>query len=190
MILNELFKNKEADFEYTTSKTDGQRAAETRLPDGSLIEVYMTRMGKSQNWAVAFFRDDSTEVTGVGLEIEVFKRVVFLLEKAMEDVKPKSVFMTSSQDNRTALYRRMLKRALPGWRIVTLRMPESNETLISVVDGEFETSRRGVRIGISHFGYEADGTPDKMLSRIHKDDLHQIEPELEKVRNILAGEPA
>jgi hypothetical protein len=190
MILNELFKNKEADFEYTTSKTDGQRAAETRLPDGSLIEVYMTRMGKSQNWAVAFFRDDSTEVTGAGLEIEVFKRVVFLLEKAMEEIQPKSVFMTSSQDNRTALYRRMLKRALPGWKIVTLRLPESNETLIAVVDGEFETSRRGVRIGISHFGYEADGTPDKMLSRIHKDDLHQIEPELEKVRNILAGEPA
>lgn len=201
MILNELFKAKDGDFEYALIKNSAKVwEAVSILPDDTTLSVHAGSIavntgadfvsGPDTMWVVAFSREGRYDLTGGGHEIEIFKRVRFLLEKFNETRKPEYVLMTADEDNRASLYVKMLKRGLPGWRVFILK-DDDDENTIYAVKKTIPIEKRGEKtilylgpsfpeVGINNQGYE---TP--FLDQMSLDQFKNIKVDVDAIRNYI-----
>ena len=153
MLLTELFKSDEKFVYDVRRKTNGLFLASMRAADGSRLEFTAKRMEttEGQPWDMAFSRNGSMDKTGDGGEIDVFKRITFLIREFAEIYKPNYVTMSADGSNRANLYKRMLRRANPSWKTVKYLFGADNHLLASIDAKELPTGIvTGKQIGRAH----------------------------------------
>lgn len=119
MRLTELF-DRPAQLQVVSS-TPRKRIVRGQLSDGSFLEVDFENpyAPARDRWGIVFMRgksssmtDASFDVTGQGLEMEVFSTVVNAVLQFINDVHPQMVYFSSTKTdgNRTSLYSALARK--------------------------------------------------------------------------------
>lgn len=96
-----------------TADTSTEWTASVKLKNRKSLEVIAQNQG--HYWGLDFTVDGDLDATGNGNQFEVFALVAEMLRTFKSKKHPEFIAMEASEENRSKLYERMLKRELKGW---------------------------------------------------------------------------
>lgn len=189
MQLNELF-NSSIKYELLANKPDYWNAKYTLSTGQDLVIAARNELPEMYNiWDIIFSVDNNLSLTGSGNEFEVFAAVTAMLRDFVKTVKPLQVSMSAEESNRAKLYARMLKRCLPGWKVINFFEKTNNTNIVAAVNAEQFPVKRWkdvYGVGLASFtilGYKAGGAESSMLSStVNLGD--QLKDELAKAKEL------
>lgn len=114
MILTELFDAPKKRWKVTAD-TSTEWTASVKLKNRKSLEVIAQNQG--HYWGLDFTVDGDLDATGDGNQFEVFALVAEMLRTFKSKKHPEFIAMEASEENRSKLYERMLKRELKGWTV-------------------------------------------------------------------------
>lgn len=124
MLLTELFKNDNFDINDVDimSSTRVWQALAQLSTDSELMVTATKINNHSDTWNIEFSVDDNFGITGAGNEIEIFSMIINILREFLKEKNPLEVIMISADSNRTSLYKRMIRRLLPDWKLIIIEL--------------------------------------------------------------------
>ncbi|MFA7407850.1 MAG: hypothetical protein WCY93_08570 [Anaerolineaceae bacterium] len=164
---------------FGPKQVSGKTGANFKPTDGSSVDVVFDGyfLGTSKAfWHIDFARDEDLERTGTGDEFRIFATILDIIEKFLDQEKPRRLKFSSSKENegagkdsRTSLYTRMVKTfaSKKGYKFdVKTAGPETIFTLTNTKlaeDGPTTSTGSGAVAGM---GVGPDGEPGLTLAQV------------------------
>lgn len=119
MLLTEILK---ADTGAKFKITDGakQWKATTKTKDGEVLAIKAKYQANDDAWYVVFTLDGETEATDSNKPFQIMPQVMEALRLFAKEKQPKHIQIESVEQNRTRIYLKLIKRALPDWHVYHL----------------------------------------------------------------------
>lgn len=115
MILTELF-DKTPEAKWSIQSDDDAWMATTEI-DGDELSITAEKDPESKTWDIDFRINGNIELTGKGNQFGVLPLVVDGINRFIKARRPKRLTFISVEDNRSKLYKAMIKRLMPKWNM-------------------------------------------------------------------------